>query len=193
MAYTPHTWNNEVITDAKLNALENGLAAASKLSGTDIDADKDWGGKSITNVNSIDAASLYAEKIYTGYTVVASSNKLVTFPDRAVSAGQGLVRIVHFVVAKACQGASNSLRVSGYVISDYGGYISTIQVKHNSTTVLNNTNVANAEFSVDLSGVKADDVIEIYMSTYKFTNTATSLAISGDVTVPIYPDIGTTL
>ena len=138
------------------------------------------------------AASLYAEKVYTACTVVASSNKLVTFPDRAVSEGQGLVRIVHFVVGKACQGANNSLRVSGYVSCEYGGYISTIQVKHNSTTVLN-TNVVNAEFSVDLSGVKADDVIEIYMSTSRYTNRATSLAISGDATVMIYPYIGTTL
>jgi len=47
MAYTPRTWNNEVITDAKLNALENGLAAASTLTGTDIDADKDWGGRTL--------------------------------------------------------------------------------------------------------------------------------------------------
>jgi hypothetical protein len=53
MAYTPHTWNNEVITDAKLNALENGLAAASTLTGTDIDTDKDWNGKNITNLGKI--------------------------------------------------------------------------------------------------------------------------------------------
>jgi len=58
MAYTPHTWNNEVITDALLNALENGLAAASKLSGTDIDADKDWNGKNITNVGTLSANAL---------------------------------------------------------------------------------------------------------------------------------------
>ena len=54
MAYTPHTWNNEVITDAKLNALENGLAAASKLSGTDIDVNKDWQGKAIINLDHIE-------------------------------------------------------------------------------------------------------------------------------------------
>jgi hypothetical protein len=53
MAYTPRTWNNEVITDAKLNALENGLAAASKLSGTDIDVNKDWDGRAITNAGVI--------------------------------------------------------------------------------------------------------------------------------------------
>ncbi len=58
MAYKPHTWNNEVITDAKLNALENGLAAASKLSGTDIDTDLDMSGNDITNANLISVVKL---------------------------------------------------------------------------------------------------------------------------------------
>ena len=156
-----------------------------------IDANKNWGGKSITNVNSVNAVTLYGEKIYTAYTVAASANNLVTFPNRAVSSGEGLVRIVHFIVGRACQGTSNTLRVSGYVAS--GGYISTIQVKHNSTTVLNNTNVSNEAFSVDLSGVKANDVIEIYMSTFSSTNTASQLALKGDATVLVYPDVGTTL
>jgi hypothetical protein len=172
--------------------IDTELDKALKISGTTIDADKNWNGKSITNVNSVDAVALYGEKIYTAYTVEASENTLVTFPNRAVSSGEGLVRIAHFVVGKACQGTSNTLRVSGYVASG-GGYISTIQVKHNSTTVLNNTNVKNEAFSVDLSGVKANDVIEIYMSTYSSTNTASQLALKGDATVLVYPDVGTIL
>jgi len=159
-----------------------------------IDADKNWNRKSITNVNSIDAASLYAEKIYTGYTVTASNNTLVTFPDRHVPREDGVVRIVHFVVGKFCQGTSNSLRVSGYVDAP-SLYSSNIQVKHNSTTVLNET-VSNSAFSVDLSGVKANDVIEVYMSSPNTSlNTARQLALKGDTTVDkVYPaDIGTTL
>jgi len=54
MAYTPHTWNNEVITDAKLNAIEQGVRTGTLLSGTDIDADKDWAGKAITNIGTLD-------------------------------------------------------------------------------------------------------------------------------------------
>ena len=53
MAYTPHTWNNEVITDAKLNAIEQGVRTGTLLSGTDIDADKDWAGKAITNIGAL--------------------------------------------------------------------------------------------------------------------------------------------
>ena len=54
VAYSPTTWNtNDVITKDKLNKIEQGINTASKLSGTDIDTDKDWGGKNITNVGSL--------------------------------------------------------------------------------------------------------------------------------------------
>lgn len=53
MAYTPRTWDNEVITDAKLNQIEQGVADASTLTGTDIDDDKDWNGKNITNIGDL--------------------------------------------------------------------------------------------------------------------------------------------
>ena len=79
MAYTPHTWNNEVITDAKLNALENGLAAASTLTGTDIDADKDWNGKNITNAGSLGAASIQT----TTYTLAAGSIAPCCYQDNS--------------------------------------------------------------------------------------------------------------
>jgi hypothetical protein len=55
MAYSPTTWNtNDVITKDKLNKIEQGVKTATRLSGTDIDTDKDWGGKNITNVGAID-------------------------------------------------------------------------------------------------------------------------------------------
>jgi len=54
MAYNPTTWgSNDVITKDRLNKMEQGIVSASKLSGTDIDTDKDWGGKNITNVGVI--------------------------------------------------------------------------------------------------------------------------------------------
>ena len=59
MAYNPTTWgSNDVITKDKLNKIEQGINTASKLSGTDIDTDKDWNGKSITNLRYIDAISI---------------------------------------------------------------------------------------------------------------------------------------
>jgi hypothetical protein len=47
-----------VITKDKLNKIEQGVKTATRLSGTDIDADKDWGGKNITNVGTLSANSL---------------------------------------------------------------------------------------------------------------------------------------
>ena len=56
MAYNPTTWgSNDVITKDKLNKIEQGINTASKLSGTDIDTDKDWNGKNITNVGAVTA------------------------------------------------------------------------------------------------------------------------------------------
>ena len=61
MAYSPTTWNtNDVITKDKLNKIEQGVKTATRLSGTDIDADKDWNGKNITNVGIITGRGLQA-------------------------------------------------------------------------------------------------------------------------------------
>ena len=71
MAYNPTTWgSNDVITKDRLNKMEQGIVSASKLSGTDIDTDKDWGGKNITNVGSLGAASIQT----TTYTLAADPN-----------------------------------------------------------------------------------------------------------------------
>ena len=54
MAYNPTTWeSNDVITKDRLNKMEQGIVSASKLSGTDIDTDKNWNGKNITNLGKI--------------------------------------------------------------------------------------------------------------------------------------------
>ena len=75
MAYAPTTWDaNDVITKDKLNKIEQGINTASKLSGTDIDADKDWGGKNITNVGAIDT--------YTGN--VGARSQFVDIPGTVV-------------------------------------------------------------------------------------------------------------
>jgi hypothetical protein len=59
MAYNPTTWNtNDVITKDKLNKIEQGVKTATRLSGTDIDTDKNWNGKSIVNISSL-SSSIY--------------------------------------------------------------------------------------------------------------------------------------
>ena len=62
MAYNPTTWgSNDVITKDKLNKIEQGINTASKLSGTDIDTDKNWNRKNITNVDFIEAKRIRPE------------------------------------------------------------------------------------------------------------------------------------
>lgn len=54
MAYNPTTWgSNDVITKDRLNKMEQGVRTGTLLSGTDIDTDKDWGGRNITNMGKI--------------------------------------------------------------------------------------------------------------------------------------------
>ncbi len=73
MAYSPTTWNtNDVITKDKLNKIEQGVKTGTLLSGTDIDADKDWNGKSINNVNMLTVNEFKATNIRP-YICVASN------------------------------------------------------------------------------------------------------------------------
>ena len=55
MAYDPTVWETyDVITKERLNKLEQGARTGTLLSGTDIDTDKDWNGKAITNIGALD-------------------------------------------------------------------------------------------------------------------------------------------
>ncbi len=59
MVYSPTAWEtNDVITKNKLNKIEQGVKTGTLLSGTDIDADKNWNGKSIVNISSL-SSSIY--------------------------------------------------------------------------------------------------------------------------------------
>ncbi len=64
MVYSPTTWNtNDVITKDKLNKIEQGVKTGTLLSGTDIDADKNWNGKNITNIGTLNTGVLEAGRI----------------------------------------------------------------------------------------------------------------------------------
>jgi len=54
MAYDPTVWETyDVITKERLNKLEQGARTGTLLSGTDINTDKDWNGKNISNIGKI--------------------------------------------------------------------------------------------------------------------------------------------
>ena len=85
MAYSPTTWNtNDVITKDKLNKIEQGVKTATRLSGTDIDTDKDWGGKNITNVGAISCA-----KVSPNLILKPAPEELCTLLTLSLSGGSG--------------------------------------------------------------------------------------------------------
>jgi hypothetical protein len=85
VAYSPTTWNtNDVITKDKLNKIEQGVKTATLLSGTDIDTDKDWNGKSITNVGAVTANAVGAASIQTTtYTLAAGTYAPCCYQDNS--------------------------------------------------------------------------------------------------------------
>ena len=95
VAYSPTTWNtNDVITKDKLNKIEQGIVSASKLSGTDIDTDKNWNGKNITNLGKISPISwltiLGGDPLL--ITKTHTSSTTVTFAQ--IEAGHGNVKVI---------------------------------------------------------------------------------------------------
>ena len=104
MAYSPTTWTtNEVITKDKLNKIEQGINTASKLSGTDIDTDKDWNGKSITNMKALtltESSTPGLLMIYPTNSIIwqssiqrSTSNTTYTELKRVTSSHTGSIRI----------------------------------------------------------------------------------------------------
>ncbi len=164
MAYAPTTWDaNDVITKDKLNKIEQGINTASKLSGTDIDTDKDWNGKSITNVGTI-AASQY----------VGGSNLLMqaSASDTLVNASEGLVSVT----------GTTPTKVKEIWLSPQNSVASTYRIKFNLAATDNVTvrgaiyvngvqrgtlreavNMSYTEFSEDIPGLKGGDLVQLYL------------------------------
>ena len=105
MAYSPTTWNtNDVITKDKLNKMEQGIVSASKLSGTDIDTDKDWNGKNITNVGGLEITEVK--------NFIRKTRALVT-----VGTGTDILKEV--ATSGGAQGGSGWYSVGTFTFSQY--------------------------------------------------------------------------
>ena len=147
MAYTPRTWNNEVITDAKLNALENGLAAASTLTGTDIDADKDWNGKNITNVGTLQATTISGNLAANKFSVVASDTAIPTLSASKANLYGSDSTITHLLTCTMPAGlkAGSTFRCTVSTDRSAGG----IRVLVNGTEVYSSTSTKTYDCSVN--------------------------------------------
>jgi len=105
MAYNPTTWgSNDVITKDRLNKMEQGIVSASKLSGTDIDTDKDWNGKSITNLGKISPVS---------WLVILGGDPLLITKSHASSTTVTFAQVEKGNVKIVVRGAATTLNSSG--------------------------------------------------------------------------------
>ena len=108
MAYSPTTWNtNDVITKDKLNKIEQGVKTATRLSGTDIDADKDWNGKNITNLGKI-SPKIWLARIGSDPLLISKSHgssTTVTFTSQLDGTGHVKVVAVGAHVSDAPEGS----------------------------------------------------------------------------------------
>ena len=126
MAYNPTTWgSNDVITKDRLNKMEQGIVSASKLSGTDIDTDKDWGGNDITNVGTLSVDSLtttgriYADNLYyRRITPTASDTPVVSRTGTRYGGRSSNWRVTDTITIPPGYNAG-SVRVSCWVVWSY--------------------------------------------------------------------------
>jgi hypothetical protein len=109
MAYNPTTWgSNDVITKDRLNKMEQGIVSASKLSGTDIDTDKDWNGKNITNVGALDTltGNVGARSLFVD--VPGDTVRKTVYPGVTVAHGDGEVTVASITVPASYSPVANS-------------------------------------------------------------------------------------
>lgn len=179
MAYTPHTWNNEVITDAKLNTIEQGVRTGTLLSGTDIDADKDWAGKSITNIGTIEATQI-GTNIYRLIPTDSHTKTLYQNTTQITKNGNGSWQDMRSVTVPANQ--IGAVRVY-FRHRDMGSW----RVAVNGVPVPGTETTGNSDQPIDHSHdiyVSGGDVITIQFNTTVYTIYFRELAVYG---IPI-PD-----
>jgi len=170
MAYNPTTWgSNDVITKDKLNKIEQGINTASKLSGTDIDTDKDWGGKNITNVGTLSANLLILSE--SSFTIAADLTKNPKYLMKSDDAEKGGWNQTGWRLLKSLPplpasvlGTENSVYVS-YQHKSGAGYDTKTQIYVNGVAVGTEREHKSASYSTwdeVITGLKAGDIIQIY-------------------------------
>ena len=180
VAYSPTTWNtNDVITKDRLNKIEQGINTASKLSGTDIDTDKDWGGKSITNIGTIEATQI-GTNIYRLIPTDSHTKTLYQNTTQITKNGNGSWQDMRSVTVPANQ--SGVVRVY-FRHRDMGSW----RVAVNGVPVPGTETTGSGDHPIDHSHdiyVSGGDVITIQFNTTVYTIYFHELAVYG---IPI-PD-----
>ncbi len=161
MVYNPTTWgSNDVITKDRLNKIEQGINTASKLSGTDIDADKNWGGKSITNVGQLQANSV------TTTTVTLIPEPCIWYQDNVTKTTTSESYIVLKTANPVPAGVSGTVAVHYDVDGRSGNYGVWAQLRKNGSVVITqNPPLGGYWECIDHVAVTPGDVISIAFRT----------------------------
>jgi len=137
VAYSPTTWNtNDVITKDKLNKIEQGVKTGTLLSGTDIDADKDWAGKAITNIGALQnqTGNLGAR---TGFVDVPGDVLRQTFtPNIALNYNDPPATLATFTIpANYSADHDSNFRIGVWKTTSYFTFSTSITVYRNGTQI----------------------------------------------------------
>ena len=166
MVYSPTTWNtNDVITKDKLNKIEQGVKTGTLLSGTDIDADKNWNGKNITNVGTLSAKSLILTE--PGFIIVpirtTDANYLLKSSDAEVGGSDtGAWVLLKSLPPLPANVVSASVYVSYYHRTNGNNDTKTrIYVNEEPVGTVHEGH-AGTTYGEVISGLKTGDVIQIY-------------------------------
>ena len=183
MVYPKKTWiGNEVITTAALNNIENGVETASKLSGTDIDVDKDWNGKAISNLSGLSGT---VASLMPSTTVLASSPG-----SFSVSYSPGLVVAKTFIVPAGYWNASVRVIFKTQRGGEFDVLYAVAQNGHVYEHTRGSTRSSGIDISYDVFGLRAGDALQIlvggngaeaqiYDARVCGTATTTTLSIGG--------------
>jgi len=145
-------------TDAATKAYVDGLIAALKLSQIAIDANKNWGGKSITNVGAIEADLLKGRLCS---RVTLSDDIILSIPGPiAVPTGSTSVKIKEITLGPEHYGTNNQYRVKyTHSLTSSGWSMSHLRINDVKVTP---TIKGTESCSYDATGLKAGDKIQIW-------------------------------
>lgn len=165
MAYSPTTWNtNDVITKDKLNKIEQGVKTATRLSGTDIDADKDWNGKNINNIGTLQnqTGNIGARS---GFVDAPGNTLRVSFSPGTVLGTNETATVATFTIPATYSSTIDSnLRIAVTKSTDYStDHHLTVTVKRGGVTIGTGTIAyhVGSGYIDTTGGCKAGDVITI--------------------------------
>jgi hypothetical protein len=159
MAYNPTTWgSNDVITKDRLNKMEQGVRTGTLLSGTDIDTNKDWNGKNITNIGAIEADLLIGRLCS---QVTLSDDIITSIPGPiTVPTGSTSVKIKEITLGPEHYGTNNQYRVKyTHTLTSSGWSMSHLRINDVKVTP---TIIGTGSCSYDATGLKAGDKIQIW-------------------------------